>query len=74
MPSVSVPPPPPPPGPRHPSLRSAFYLLIFPNTRTHSMQSDETFKGLRRALPITKSKMDWNKIASYKVGESMNKS
>jgi capping protein alpha len=33
--------------------------------------SENTFKILRRALPITKSKLDWDKIFAYKLGASI---
>lgn len=34
----------------------------------YSDLSEQTFKSLRRALPLTKQKVDWDKISSYKLG------
>ncbi|KAL7009927.1 F-actin-capping protein subunit alpha [Cystobasidiomycetes sp. EMM_F5] len=33
--------------------------------------SEKTFRSLRRALPITRQKMDWAKVANYKVGKDL---
>jgi len=33
--------------------------------------SDETFKALRRPLPMTKTKVDWTKMAAYKLASDL---
>ncbi|GAA6057168.1 hypothetical protein JCM3770_003999 [Rhodotorula araucariae] len=38
---------------------------------TYATLSDASFKGLRRALPKTRSKIDWDKAGTYKLGQQI---
>ncbi|CAK5262913.1 unnamed protein product [Mycena citricolor] len=41
---------------------------------TYQEMGEKTFKSLRRALPLTRQKIDWDKVMGYKLGAELTSS
>jgi len=41
---------------------------------SYQEMGEKTFKGLRRALPLTRQKIDWDKVTGYKLGAELSSS
>lgn len=39
--------------------------------KSYATMGSTTFKALRRALPITRAKIDWDKIMQYRTGQTI---
>ena len=41
-------------------------------TDAYAEMGEKTFKGLRRALPMTRSKLEWERVLGYKLGAELS--
>lgn len=54
------------------ALREAEDAYQLEVNETHRRLNEDTFRSLRRTLPVTRSKVDWDKIANYKIGSELS--
>ncbi|KAF8630941.1 hypothetical protein AX17_005298 [Amanita inopinata Kibby_2008] len=66
-----------------PNTAASKILALIGDEESHYQQSlassyqdmgEKTFKGLRRALPLTRQKIDWDKVTGYKLGAELSSS
>lgn len=74
--SVTIPLPSSSSSPAEPAFAKALLRVVQSAEESYQLSlntayvdlAEKTFRGLRRALPMTRQKVDWLKIASYRLG------
>ncbi|KAF8840766.1 F-actin capping protein, alpha subunit [Paxillus ammoniavirescens] len=68
-------------APPHTAASKIFALIEAEETRlqtslneSYHEMSEKAFKGLRRALPLTRQKLDWDRVLGYKLGAELTAS